>query len=321
MAMTIPEIIKAKDGRGFSFEVLPPLKGKGIGSLFASIDVLRGYEPSYINITTHRSEYVYKETADGLFRRVSERVRPGTVAVAAAIQHRYGITAVPHLICSGFTKRETEYALIDLNFLGINNLLLLRGDKARHESRFSAMEGGHSYACELGRQVNEFNAGVFSDGTPMDVTEGMEPFSYGVAGYPEKHDEAPNAHIDLSRLKEKVDGGADYVVTQMFFDNRHYFDFVRRCREAGINVPIIPGLKPIVSKKQLSVLPKVFHVDLPTVLADEIAKCKDDAAVKEVGAEWCAGQMDELYRSGVPSVHLYSLNAVQSVSKILKKVL
>lgn len=319
--MTIPEIIKAKQGKGFSFEVLPPLKGKGIGSLFSSIDLLREYDPSYINITTHRSEYVYKETADGLFQRVSERVRPGTVAVAAAIQHRYGITAVPHLICSGFTRRETEYALIDLNFLGIKNLLLLRGDKARHESRFSPMEGGHSYACELGRQVNEFNAGVFSDGTPMDVIGGMEPFSYGVAGYPEKHDEAPNAEMDLLRLKEKVDGGADYVVTQMFFDNRHYFDFVRRCEAAGINVPIVPGLKPIVSRKQLTVLPKVFHVDLPTELADEVMKCSDDAAVKEVGVQWCARQMEELYAAGVPSVHLYSLNATQSVSKILKKVL
>lgn len=319
--MTIPELIKAHGSRGFSFEVLPPLKGKGIGSLFNSIDSLREFDPLYINITTHRSEWVYKQTADGLYQRVSERARPGTVAVAAAIQHRYGITAVPHLICSGFTKQETEYALIDLNFLGIKNLLLLRGDKAKHESRFTALPDGHSHACELQRQVNDFNRGVFADGTPMDVIDDLTPFSYGVAGYPEKHDEAPNAEIDLMWLRNKVETGADYVVTQMFFDNRHYFDFVRRSREDGITVPVIPGLKPIVSKRQLTILPKVFHVDLPSELVHAVMECKDDAAVKEVGVEWCAMQMKELYSEGVDSVHLYSLNATPSVRKILKKVL
>lgn len=319
--MTIPELIKAHGKKGFSFEVLPPLKGKGIGSLFNSIDSLREFDPLYINITTHRSEWVYKQTADGLYQRVSERARPGTVAVAAAIQHRYGITAVPHLICSGFTKQETEYALIDLNFLGIKNLLLLRGDKAKHESRFTALPGGHAHACELQGQVNDFNRGIFADGTPMDVVDDLTSFSYGVAGYPEKHDEAPNAEIDLMWLRNKVDTGADYVVTQMFFDNKHYFDFVSRCRENGITVPVIPGLKPIVSKRQLTILPKVFHVDLPSDLVHAVMACKDDAAVKEVGVEWCAMQMKELYSEGVDSVHLYSLNATPSVSRILKKVL
>ncbi len=319
--MTIPELIKAHGPKGFSFEVLPPLKGKGIGSLFNSIDSLREFNPSYINITTHRSEWVYKQTADGLYQRVSERARPGTVAVAAAIQHRYGITAVPHLICSGFTKQETEYALIDLNFLGISNLLLLRGDKAKHESRFTALPGGHSHACELQGQVNDYNNGLFADGTPMDMSDDILKFSYGVAGYPEKHDEAPNSELDLMWLKNKVETGADYIVTQMFFDNGHYFDFVRRCREAGITVPIVPGLKPIVSKRQLTVLPKVFHVDLPSELVHAVMDCKDDAAVKEVGIEWCAMQMKELYGAGTESVHIYSLNATPSVCRILKKVL
>lgn len=319
--MTVPELIKAHGAKGFSFEVLPPLKGKGIGSLFKSIDCIREFDPLYINITTHRSEWVYKQTADGLFERVSERARPGTVAVAAAIQHRYGITAVPHLICSGFTKHETEYALIDLNFLGIKNLLLLRGDKANHESRFTPVTGGHSHACELEMQVNDFNKGVFSDGTPMDVIDDLTPFSYGVAGYPEKHDEAPNADIDLMWLRNKVETGADYIVTQMFFENKHYFDFVRRCREAGIEVPVVPGIKPIVSKRQLTLLPKVFHVDLPMDLVNAVMACKDDAAVKEVGVEWCSMQMKELYGAGVDSVHIYSLNATPSVCKILKNVM
>lgn len=321
---TIPEIIaeRGQQGkRGFSFEVLPPLKGKSIASLFNSIDRLGEFDPSYINITTHRSELVYKSTPDGLYQRVSERARPGTVAVAAAIQHRYGITAVPHLICSGFSKMETEYALIDLNFLGIKNILLLRGDKARHEPRFTPTPGGHAHASDLQMQVNDFNRGLFIDGTPMDIIEPGNPFSYGVAGYPEKHDEAPNPDIDIMWLKNKVDCGADYIVTQMFFNNQHYFSFVERCRQAGITIPIIPGVKPIVSRRQLTVLPKVFHVDLPTPLANELMRCADDDAAKQVGVEWCAEQMRELYNAGVPSIHIYSLNATPSVEKILKLVL
>ena len=320
--MTIPQLIAEKScGKGFSIEVLPPLKGRGIGQLFDSVDSLIDFDPLYINITTHRSELVYRSTADGLYQRVSERSRPGTVAVAAAIQHRYNIPAVPHLICSGYTKLETEYALIDLNFLGITNVLLLRGDKAKHESRFIPNEGGHAHASELQGQVNDFNRGLFLDGTPMDMLDDQRKrFSYGVAGYPEKHDEAPNMDFDLQWLRHKVDNGAEYVVTQMFFDHQRYFDFVERCRKAGINVPIIPGLKPILSKGQMTILPKVFHVDLPADLVNAVSACKDDKAVKQVGVEWLANQMKELYANNVPSVHIYSLNAVQSVRRALEIV-
>lgn len=319
--MTVPEIIATKQ-RGFSFEVLPPLRGKNIQGLFTSIDKLRVFEPSYINITTHRSELVYKSTADGLYQRVSERSRPGTVAVAAAIQHRYELPAVPHLICSGFDRRETEHALIDLRFLDINNVLVLRGDKAKHEARFTPQPGGHAHASDLQQQINDFNNGLFADGTPMELASAdRRAFSYGVAGYPEKHDEAPNRDIDLMWLKHKVDCGADYVVTQMFFDCKHYFDFVKRCRAMGITVPIIPGVKPIVTRGQLTLLPKVFHVDIPTDLAQEIMHCTDDDQAKDVGVEWCTRQMKELYDAGVPSIHIYSLNATHSVERILSKVL
>lgn len=318
--MTIPEIIESKGKPCFSIEVLPPLKGKGIGQLFGNIDSLEEFDPAYVNITTHRSELVYKCTPDGLYQRVSERARPGTVAVAAAIQQRYGIPAVPHIICSGFSKIETEYALIDLSFLGITNLLLLRGDKAKHEASFKPNDNGHGHASELAVQVNDFNRGLFLDGTEMGIVS-EAPFSYGVAGYPEKHDEAPNAEMDMIWLKHKVDAGADYIVTQMFFDNGKYFDFVDRCRKAGINVPVIPGIKPIVNLRQLSVLPKVFHVDIPSALASALMACKTDEEAKAVGVEWCTTQVRELYAAGVASVHYYSLNATNSVRKVLENVM
>lgn len=318
--MTIPQIIDSRPGKSFSIEVLPPLKGKGISQLFANIDRLRDFNPSYINITTHRSEMVYKSTSDGLYQRVSERARPGTVAVAAAIQQRYSIPAVPHIICSGFSRQETEYALIDLAFLGINNLLVLRGDKARHESSFRPNDNGHSHASELAAQINEFNRGLFLDGTQMEIVN-ETPFSYGVAGYPEKHDEAPNTDMDIAWLKHKVDQGADYIVTQMFFDNEKFYSFVERCRKAGITVPIIPGVKPIVTKGQLTVLPKVFHVDMPAPLATELMKCAGDDDAKAIGVEWCATQVADLYAHGVKSVHFYSLNATRSVEKVLRTVL
>lgn len=317
--MSIPQLIEGHRGAGFSFEILPPLKGKGIQQIFNNIDKLQEFDPLYINITTHRSELVFKSNADGLYERVSERSRPGTVAVAAAIQQKYQIPAVPHLICSGFSKTETEYALIDLNFLGITNLLLLRGDKAKHENRFVPNENGHSHASELQEQVNKFNEGCFLDGTKMDIVTG-EKFSYGVAGYPEKHDESPNINIDLMYLKKKVDAGADYIVTQMFFDNEKYFSFVEKCRKIGINVPIIPGLKPITFPTQLNVLPKVFHVDLPDDLANQLMKCNDSESTKQVGVEWCSMQAKELLKRGVPSIHFYSLNAVESVRQIAKTI-
>jgi methylenetetrahydrofolate reductase (NADPH) len=262
---------------------------------------------------------VYKNTPDGLYQKVSERSRPGTVAVAAAIQQRYGIPAVPHIICSGFSKIETEYALIDLNFLDISNILVLRGDKAKHDSRFVPNENGYSHAIELQMQVNDFNKGYFIDGTKMDIVTG-EKFSYGVAGYPEKHEESPNIDIDIQYLKQKVDNGADYVVTQMFFDNEKYYSFVERCRKAGINVPIIPGLKPITTMSQLTLLPKVFHVDLPMELVTELIKCTNDTQAKEVGVEWCKAQAADLIAHKVPSIHFYSLNATRSVEQVARAV-
>ena len=317
--MKITELIKNITTPGFSFEILPPIKGKGISQLFKNIDQLIEFKPLYINITTHRSEMVYKSTHDGLYQKVTERSRPGTVAVAAAIQHRYGIPAVPHIICSGYSKIETEYALIDLNFLGITNLLVLRGDKAKHDSKFIPNRDGHAHASELQLQINDFNRGFFIDGTQMDIITG-ESFSYGVAGYPEKHEEAPNIDMDIKWLKTKVDNGAEYVVTQMFFDNEKYYRFVDKCRLEGINVPIIPGIKPIVNINQLTVLPKVFGVDLPSELATELLKCKDDVSAKSVGVEWCVYQAKDLIQHGVPSIHFYSHNAMQSVKNVASQV-
>lgn len=317
--MKVTELIASHGKTGFSFEVLPPLKGKGIAQLFRNIDILKEFNPLFINITTHRSEMVYKNTPDGLYQKVSERSRPGTVAVAAAIQQKYNIPAVPHIICSGFSKIETEYALIDLNFLGITNILILRGDKAKHESRFIPNENGYSHASELQLQINEFNRGYFIDGTKMDIITG-ETFSYGVAGYPEKHDESPNLDMDIAYLKQKIDNGAEYVVTQMFFDNSKYYDFVDRCRKAGINVPIIPGLRPITTIGQLNILPKVFHVDMPMQLVSELMKCKDDNEAKEVGVEWCKAQCLDLMAHGVPSIHFYSLNSTRSVECVAASI-
>ena len=315
--MKVIEHIKNSKSTAFSFEVLPPLKGNSIASVYATIDKLREFDPKYINITTHRSEYVYKDTDDGLFKRVITRNRPGTVAIAAAIQSRYGITAVPHIICSGFSKYEIEYSLIDLNFLGIYDLLILRGDKAKHEQYFTPLPDGYSHAIELQQQVNLFNQGYFLDGSKTTITT---PFSYGVAGYPEKHDEAPNMEQDMMRLKAKVDAGAEYIVTQMFFDNAKYFAFVDKCRETGITVPIIPGIKPINLVNQLTVLPKVFHVDLPEALAVELGKCKDNKQAVEVGVEWGTMQARELKAQGVPSIHFYSMMATDSVYRIAKAV-
>ena len=317
--MKIVDIIKNCSNPGFSFEVLPPIKGKGISQLFKNIDQLMEYNPLYINITTHRSEMVYKCTHDGLYQKVTERSRPGTVAVAAAIQHRYGIPAVPHIICSGYSKIETEYALIDLNFLGITNLLVLRGDKAKHDNKFIPNQDGHAHATELQLQINDFNRGLFIDGTQMDIITG-DSFSYGVAGYPEKHEEAPNIDMDIKWLKSKVDNGAEYIVTQMFFDNEKYYNFVERCRKEGINVPIIPGVKPIINLNQLTVLPKVFKVDLPTELATELMKCNDDVTAKAIGVEWCIAQVKDLIAHGVPSIHFYSHNATQSVKNVVSQI-
>ena len=315
--MTVKDLITNARSTAFSFEILPPLKGRGIEKIYKTIDTLREFDPKYINITTHRSDFVYRLSENGLYQRINERTRPGTVAIAAAIQNKYQISAVPHIICSGFTKSETEYALIDLDFLGIRDLLVLRGDKGRYDKKFTPVEGGYSNAIELQHQINDFNNGRFLDGSEK---ESIGVFSYGVAGYPEKHEEAPNLQSDLFWLKEKVKAGAEYIVTQMFFDNEKYFSFVDKCRKEGITVPIIPGLKPINLLDQVNVLPKIFHVDLPENLSNELMKCKNDDEAKEVGVEWCTMQAKELKAKGVPSIHFYSLMATQCVKRVAEQV-
>lgn len=304
---------------GFSFEVLPPLKGKSIATLFDNVRRLMPYHPRYVNITTHRSELVYKSVQGGLYECVSERSRPGTVAVAAAIQNRFNIPAVPHIICSGYSARETEYALIDLSFLGINNLLLLRGDKAKHDPRFIPDPKGYAHASELQQQVNKFNEGVMLDGTAFELEEGFR-FSYGVAGYPEKHEESPNTDTDLRWLKHKIDGGASYIVTQLFFDNEKFYRFVESCRRSGIDVPIIPGIKPIVNLNQLTLLPKTFKVDIPDELVDMLSRCSDNIEAKSAGIEWAIRQSRDLIDHGYSHIHYYSHNAAASVEKIVASV-
>lgn len=302
----------------FSFEILPPLKGNSVFKVFKIVDKLKEFNPSYINITSHHSEYVLKEQPDGSLRRISTRKRPGTVAIAAAIQNKYGIAAVPHIICKGFSKEETEYALLDLNFLGISNLLLLRGDCKSLETMQQDPELYHEHATDLQAQVNLFNQGFSLDGTRL---EGIDtPFSYGMACYPEKHEEAPNFDSDLYWAKKKVEGGASYLVTQMFFDNQKYFRFVERCREAGIDVPIIPGIKPIVFKNQVNVLPRVFRCDIPEEFASELRQCRDDEAVLQVGVEWTINQCRELIEKGVEGLHFYTFMASDSVRKVAEAI-
>ena len=316
--MSVLDLITADSRTAFSFEVLPPLKGTGIDKLYRGIDLLREFEPRYINITTHRSEYVYKDLGGGLYQRNRLRRRPGTVAVAAAIHNKYDIPTVPHLLCSGFTREDTEYVLLDLQFLGITDLLVLRGDKARHQSAFVPEEGGCSHAIELEEQINRFNRGIFEDGSEMTVTR--TPFTYGVACYPEKHEEAPNAETDLYWLRRKVETGAQYAVTQLFYDNRRYFDFVARARAAGITVPIIPGIKPLRRKAQLSIVPRTFKVDIPQELAEAVERCRDDEEVARVGVEWCIAQCRELMAHGVPSLHFYSMSAEESIREVAKAI-
>lgn len=317
--MTVIEKINSDERQHFSFEVLPPLKGNGTGQLFSTIEKLREMQPSYINITTHHSEYVYRELVDGNFERQRVRRRPGTVAIAAAIQNRFDIPVVPHVICSGVTREDIEYELLDLQFLGIENLLLLRGDKAKEDARFTPVKGGYEHTTELIQQVNKFNSGEFIDGTP--IKHPGQAFSFGVACYPEKHEEAPNPEMDLEFLKMKQDLGAEYAITQLFYDNAKYFDFVRRAREAGITIPIIPGIKPLAKLSQLTVVPKTFHCDLPEALAREIVKCKGDDDARQLGIEWGTQQCKELYAAGVKNIHFYTVSAVDSVVAITRSLL
>ena len=310
-------LAKAKDTL-VSFEVLPPLKGKTITSLYEHLDPLMEFNPSWINVTYHRSETMFKKQADGTFEKIDVRKRPGTVGICAAIMNHYNIDAVPHIICGGFTKRETEDALIDLQFLGIDNALILRGDAAKNEASFEPEVNGNKYAIDLLKQVGQLNQGIYLD---KDILNGGKTnFCMGVAGYPEKHFEAPNFEIDLQKTKDKVDAGAEYIMTQMFFDNSKFLAYIKACRDAGITVPIIPGLKPITNKKQLTILPRIFHVDIPTDLSNAINKCKTDADCEKVGTEWLIQQSKELKEAGVPILHYYTLGKPKVIKDVVKAV-
>jgi len=316
--MKITEHIEQAKDTLISFEVLPPLKGKTINSVYDHLDPLMEFKPSWINVTYHRSESMFKKKTDGTFEKVEVRKRPGTVGICAAIMNHYKIDAVPHIICGGFTKRETEDALIDLDFLGIDNVLVLRGDAAKNESSFEPEKDGHNYASELLEQVINMNHGIYLD---EDIKNGGKTkFCAGIAGYPEKHFEAPNLEIDLNMLKQKADLGAGYIMTQMFFDNQKFFDFVKSCRDLGITIPIIPGLKPITNKKQLSVLPRIFHVDIPTELSNALMRAKTDADCEQVGTEWLIQQSKELKEFGVPVLHYYTLGKPKVIWNAVKEL-
>lgn len=316
--MKVIDIINQADKTLFSFELLPPLKGSDGNKLYNTIEQLLEFNPQYINITTHRDEFDFRNREDGLIEKKIVRKRPGTVAIAASIQHKYNIPVVPHILCGGFTRSETEHVLIDLHFLGIENVLALRGDGLKSEPVFRPEKDGNSNASELVEQITRLGEGKYLDpdlknNTPLN-------FCVGVAGYPEKHFEAPNLETDLEYLKQKVDAGADYIVTQMFFDNQKYYNFVDKCREMGITVPIIPGLKPIAVKNQLTVLPKIFSIDLPTELARELSKCNNNDDAQKVGTEWAIYQAKDLIQHGVPSLHVYTYGITDNVKEIMKAV-
>jgi methylenetetrahydrofolate reductase (NADPH) len=313
----IDHINQAKDTL-ISFEVLPPLKGKGIEALYKHLDPLMEFKPSFINVTYHRSEHVFKKRADGGFDKVVVRKRPGTESICAAIMNKYNVDTVPHLICGGFSVNDTEDALINLRYLGIDNVLVLRGDAAKNETTFEPEPGGHKYASELLQQVVNLNSGIYLE-EDLKGTQKTE-FCIGVAGYPEKHFEAPNMATDLQHLKRKIDMGADYIITQMFFDNAKFYAFVKSCRDMGITVPIIPGLKPVYTKKQLTVLPKTFYIDLPSDLSNEMLKCKTDEEVEKVGQEWLLHQSRDLKKNGVPVLHYYTLGKPHVIANVVKEL-
>lgn len=313
----IDHLRQAKETK-VSFEILPPLKGKSINAIYEHLDPLMEFNPSFINVTYHRSETMFKKRTDGSFEKVEIRKRPGTVGICAAIMHHYKVDPVPHLICGGFSRQETESALIDLNFLGIDNVMVLRGDAAKNETNFEPEPNGHRYAIDLLRQIMDLNNGIYLEDDIKDG--GRTNFSIGVAGYPEKHFEAPNLDADLTHLKAKVDAGADYITTQMFFDNKKYYEFVSQCRAKGIEVPIIPGLKPITNKKQLAIVPRTFNVDIPTELSTEIMKCKTDADVAQVGKAWLIEQSKDLKKNNVPVLHYYTLGNSKLIRAVVEEV-
>jgi methylenetetrahydrofolate reductase (NADPH) len=308
----------AKSKTLFTIEILPPLKGENIRTLFDNMDPLMEFKPPFIDVTYHREEYVYKKKENGLLEKRSTRKRPGTVGICAALQNHYKVDTVPHIICGGFTREETENALIDLHFLGIDNVLLLQGDGIKNEGKFVPEPDGHKFASDLVEQVVNMNKSIYLDDELLHTAP--TNFCIGVAGYPEKHFASPNLKTDLKYLKMKVDLGAEYIVTQMFFNNKKYFDFVAQCREVGITVPIIPGIKPITARSQVSVLPTIFHIDLPEELSEAVEKCADNKAVKEVGIEWCVKQSKELIQHGVPTLHFYSMGKSDPIYRIAKQL-
>jgi methylenetetrahydrofolate reductase (NADPH) len=309
---------KSKDRTLVSFEVLPPLKGGSMQSIFNTLDALMEFKPPFIDVTYHREEFLYKKRPSGYYEKASIRKRPGTVGICAAIMHRYGVDAVPHLICGGFTVEETENALIDLSFLGIDNVLALRGDARQFEDKFIPEDDGHKFALDLVKQISEMNTGKYLD---QNIQNGQpSEFCIGIAGYPEKHFESPNIASDLHFTKEKVKAGADYIVTQMFFDNQKFFEFVDACRASGIHVPIVPGLKPLTKRYQLNSIPRKFFVNMPDDFVNAIVKAKDDEAVKEVGIEWCIAQSRELKAAGVPCLHYYTMGDTDTVKRIAASV-
>lgn len=314
MTKVVEHINSANGKTLFSFEILPPMKGENFEQLITNIEPLMEFNPKFIDVTYHREEYVYKRMPNGLLEKRTVRKRPGTVGICAALMHRFDVDTVPHIICGGFSKEETENALIDLSFLGIDNVLALRGDAIKTEKNFTPSENGHHYASDLIEQIVDMNTGNYLDDDLQNKT--ATDFCIGVAGYPEKHFEAPNLKSDLKFLKQKVDLGAEYIVTQMFFDNEKYFQFVEDCRAMGINVPIIPGLKPITTKRQLTILPSIFHIDLPEDLADAVEKCENNEQVRQVGVEWCSQQSKELMDRGVPVLHYYSMGKSDSIQRI-----
>jgi methylenetetrahydrofolate reductase (NADPH) len=300
----------------FSIEIIPPMKGQHLGELMSHIEPLMDFKPPFIEVTYHREEYVEK-VIDGVSKRIPIRKRPGTLGICASIMQRFQIEAVPHVICGGFTKEETEDFLIDLHYLGIENALLLRGDQEKGEAHFVPKPGGHAYANELVEQVAAMNQGILLH----EETESLPTnFCIGVAGYPEKHIDAVSFDQDLKYLKQKVEAGADYIVTQMFFDNAKYFDFVKKCREIGIHVPIIPGLKPLATERQLDILPEIFHLEIPSEFVNEARKCANNAAIKQLGIEWAVQQGKELIQAGVPALHFYTMSKSDSVRAIAEKL-
>ncbi len=316
--MKVIDHIQKAENTLFTIEILPPKKGEDISTLFGHVESLLEFEPAFIDVTYHREEFVYKQLQDGSYHKSVTRKRPGTVAICAAIQNRYNIDTVPHIICGGFSREDTENMLIDLDFLGIENVLALRGDPIKSEPGFVAHPEGHCYASELVGQVANMNRGIYLD-KDLEHPQATD-FCIGAAGYPEKHFEAPNKDADFQHLKRKVELGAEFIVTQMFFDNQVFFDFVKQCREHDINIPVIPGLKPMATSKHLTLLPQFFHLDIPEVLSKEVAKCKDNKQVKEVGVEWCVQQCKELIEFGAPVLHFYTMSRSELVKRVAEQV-